>query len=171
MNIKKLVQTSEHAFALFSADKPYTVIKANKSAQLLGIIEGRSMLDAVYKRDFERLEMFRLRARKLGTTGIRTIRLTVGVACEFEAVRISDNTYFICVSAISGIRDSDVRRYKFTSTELDVISLIRQRLTSKEIADRLSVSTRTIENHRQSIRKKMKLEPNDNLRMKLLSMW
>lgn len=46
---------------------------------------------------------------------------------------------------------------KLTSTELKVLKLIAEKLSSKEIAERLFVSVRTVENHRNNICIKLEL--------------
>jgi two-component system, NtrC family, sensor kinase len=57
-----------------------------------------------------------------------------------------------------------------TPSEIEVANLIRHGRTSKEIADIMSLSLRTIYNHRKSIRKKLEIEDKKtNLRSYLLS--
>jgi DNA-binding CsgD family transcriptional regulator len=58
-----------------------------------------------------------------------------------------------------------------TPTEIQTAQLIKEGRTSKEIAEILNVSTRTIESHRQNIRVKMGLHTKKaNLRSYLMSM-
>ncbi|MEA1958301.1 MAG: PAS domain S-box protein [Chloroflexota bacterium] len=59
---------------------------------------------------------------------------------------------------------------KLTPTEIQVINLLKQGKTSKEIADSLFMSTRTIDTHRYNIRNKLGLKGRQfNLRTYLLS--
>jgi tetratricopeptide (TPR) repeat protein/DNA-binding CsgD family transcriptional regulator len=50
-----------------------------------------------------------------------------------------------------------------TPTELKVAAMIKLNFSSKAIANLFCLSTRTVENHRQSIRKKLGLSPESNL--------
>lgn len=56
----------------------------------------------------------------------------------------------------------------FTSQELQIMSMIKGGKTSKEIADLLSLSTKTIDFHRANIRKKLNIDRTDNLRAYLM---
>jgi len=56
------------------------------------------------------------------------------------------------------IRGLSTRYLKITPTEIQVANLIRQGKTSKEIAEILNMSTRTIDTHRYNIRKKIGLK-------------
>ncbi len=69
------------------------------------------------------------------------------------------------------IRSLSTKYLTLTFTEIQVANLIREGKTSKEIAELLHMSERTIEAHRYHIRKKLGLRnKNANLRVHLLSM-
>ncbi|HWB63260.1 MAG TPA: helix-turn-helix transcriptional regulator, partial [Chitinophagales bacterium] len=59
---------------------------------------------------------------------------------------------------------------QLSATECRVSALLRSGFNTKEIANLLSASTRTIENHRQHIRKKMNLNGGENLGLLLNAM-
>ncbi|MEO6079723.1 MAG: response regulator transcription factor [Steroidobacteraceae bacterium] len=59
--------------------------------------------------------------------------------------------------------DSSARAPGLSSRELQVISLIGQGLGTREIADNLSLSVKTVETHRLTIKRKLALETNSQL--------
>ncbi len=61
------------------------------------------------------------------------------------------------------VRELSARYPALTRTELRVAVLIRLNLPTKSIATLLCLSTRTVENHRQKLRKKLHLAPDANL--------
>ncbi|MGB2688776.1 MAG: PAS domain-containing protein, partial [Desulfobacterales bacterium] len=69
-------------------------------------------------------------------------------------------------------RKMSLKYLNLTPTEIHVANLIRQGINSKEISDIMSLSPRTIYNHRKNIRKKFGLESKKtNLRSHLLSIY
>lgn len=61
------------------------------------------------------------------------------------------------------VRHLSIRFPGLTPTELKIAVLIRLNLPTKSIASLLCLSTRTVENHRQRLRKKLHLEPDASL--------
>ena len=53
-------------------------------------------------------------------------------------------------------------------TELHICAMLRESLLSWEIAEQLSITERSVENHRSNIRKKLSLSPAQNLQMFLV---
>lgn len=67
-------------------------------------------------------------------------------------------------------QEVSLKYFKLTSTEIQVAKQIRHGYTTKEIADFMNVSPRTIETHRKNIRRKVGLEGKKaNLRSHLMS--
>lgn len=59
---------------------------------------------------------------------------------------------------------------RLTSREVDVLKLIAQGLANKQIADRLSISIKTVEKHRQKVMDKLKAHETASLTCKAISM-
>jgi PAS domain S-box-containing protein len=69
-------------------------------------------------------------------------------------------------------RDMARNFLKFTATEIQVANLVKQGKTTKEIADLLNVSWKTIESHRKNIRKKLGIKnKKENLQTHLLNIY
>ncbi|WP_420583271.1 response regulator transcription factor [Reichenbachiella sp.] len=54
--------------------------------------------------------------------------------------------------------EEEVRQYKLSSRELDVIKLVAEGLTSHQIADRLFISELTVQTHRRNMMRKLDLK-------------
>jgi len=69
------------------------------------------------------------------------------------------------------IREISLKYLKLTPTEIQIANLVRHGSTTKDIAEILNVSPRTVETHRKNIRRKIGLEGKKaNLRSHLLSL-
>jgi tetratricopeptide (TPR) repeat protein/DNA-binding CsgD family transcriptional regulator len=68
------------------------------------------------------------------------------------------------------IKELSQRYPELTRTELKVCALLKINMTTKEIADLLNSSVRTVETHRLRIRKKLVLPPDTNLSVYFASM-
>jgi len=98
---------------------------------------------------------------KLKKTGLNDRQTTIGEILEANLSEV--------ISPFS--RRLSSNELGFTPSEIKVATLIRQGKTSKEIADLFDVSLRTIEAHRENIRKKIGIKyKKSNLRTLLLSM-
>lgn len=54
--------------------------------------------------------------------------------------------------------DNFLSKYKLTTREVEIIKMVCEGMTSTEIADKLSLSTFTVQTHRKNIFKKLKLD-------------
>jgi DNA-binding NarL/FixJ family response regulator len=71
------------------------------------------------------------------------------------------HTSFALAKMISGSRFNPHKKREkidFTEREIEIIGLICQQLTNKEIGDQLFISTRTVEGHRMKIQEKMQVK-------------
>lgn len=87
---------------------------------------------------------------------------TVAAGHHYISPAISD--YLVKRAAHSAALDDETPSLKsLTPTELRILKLIAQHRSSKEIAEQLFISYRTVENHRYSICHKLKLHGNNAL--------
>lgn len=68
---------------------------------------------------------------------------------EAEETPAEENTWFL---------DDFMKRYQLTRREVEIIKMIGQELTSKEISDRLYISEFTVSTHRKNILRKLNLK-------------
>jgi DNA-binding CsgD family transcriptional regulator len=66
-------------------------------------------------------------------------------------------------------RELSSKYLSLTPTEIQVAKLVKEGKKSKQIAEMMGLSTRTVESHRDNIRKKLGLKGKRNLRSSLLS--
>jgi len=83
----------------------------------------------------------------------------------FDAVEeVMKGNIFVCAEMRSilsdlSLKDDNVPDIKTLSfREMEIIKLIKEGLTSKEISNRLNIAVRTVQVHRQNILKKLKLK-------------
>jgi DNA-binding CsgD family transcriptional regulator len=81
-----------------------------------------------------------------------------GCPAFFEVV--FDKTTLECKSKMAKANDTDATWNIMSNRERHVAQLVCKKLSTKEIADKLGVSERTIDNHRANIRKKLGLPRN-----------
>lgn len=72
-------------------------------------------------------------------------------------VYLSPKVASVVVSAVRGGGPARPRRPSLTGRERDVLRLVAEGLTSKEIAQRLGIATKTVETHRASIMDKLEI--------------
>lgn len=87
---------------------------------------------------------------------IETLKVQSNILCP--AARLPGKT----CPAILAVEESIVKeqaaiRALLTNTELDIARYVKKGLSIKKIADKMSVSERTVKNHRHSIRKKLNI--------------
>lgn len=103
---------------------------------------------------------------------VQALKISGYVLKEFSILEIKDciaqvlagQTYYS--KSIRSLLDSSGGLPDFTKAERNVLKLIAQGKTSKEIAAMLFVSVKTIDSHRYNIAKKLNLPPEKNSLMK-----
>jgi len=77
---------------------------------------------------------------------------------------VLDGGVFFSEKIFDGLKDqqSDAADYSLTPSEIKILRLISQGLSSKEIATKLFISERTIEKHRSNMISKLQLEKKHN---------
>ena len=93
---------------------------------------------------------------------IQAIRL-VHRGEEFFSQDVARKMLSSYVKNTRGIIESDAPLTILSDREIGILRLIADGLTYKEIGDKLSISTRTVETHRNNISQKLKLSTNADL--------
>lgn len=79
---------------------------------------------------------------------------------EMEAKLVEGKSHLIKDPALAAVID------KLSNTEMKIIKLITEQLTTKDIANKLFISEKTVENHRYNISKKLNLPAGQNSLLK-----
>ena len=98
------------------------------------------------------------RLLKEGVNGI--VHKNSALTCLMEAVEkvLSGEAYYCPVMQpliVTLLTDPTIKRETISRREREVLQLLAEGHTAKEIAERLSLSTKTVENHRQNIMVKL----------------
>lgn len=116
-------------------------------------------------RDSEQVNQIR---QKNMLTGINK---SIEAALSYLSNILDENTYEMISELLSleniGIRQEHAALAKLSEKELTVARYIAKGYLSKEIADKLMVSKKTVDFHRANIRKKLELLPDQNLSSRL----
>jgi len=123
------------------------------------------------KRDSDRMEMEEkvlFNVKEMITPYIKKLRETELDEKQGIYLTILESNVKDIISPFSPKLTS--RHFKFTKSELQIAKLVRMGITSQEIAELMGLSRRTIESHRDRIRKKIGLDSRKrNLRTFLMS--
>jgi len=107
---------------------------------------------------------YAVKMMRAGATGYITKNCTVEEM--FQAlIDVSDKKKYICREILEGISENFINTETpdnllktLSQREMDVVSLIRKGYSSKEIAENLSMSVRTVGAHRYNIFRKLKIK-------------
>ena len=95
---------------------------------------------------------------KLIVPFMRELRKNTSTVKQEKLISVIETNMQQLVSSYGKTKEFSTRTRKLTPKETQIASLIRQGISSKEIASTLSLSLDTINNHRKNIRKKLGLE-------------
>lgn len=84
---------------------------------------------------------------------------------EYDLISLIDTLFD---NIVTPFLEESISQENFTSREIQIMSMIKSGKSSKEIADEMNLSTKTVDFHRANVRKKLGLEKTDNLRACLL---
>lgn len=151
------ILSNEPAIAILDIDMP--ILKGNEVAKKA--IENGSATRIILL-TFHKEEDLYKEARELGVHGYLLKEFAVDEVMECLAEVREGNRYY-SKSLLENLESGSNTDFSIlTPTELKVVKLIARERTSKEIANMMFVSLKTIENHRNNISRKLELEPKNN---------
>lgn len=151
------ILSNEPAIAILDIDMP--ILKGNEVAKKA--IENGSATRIILL-TFHKEEDLYKEARELGVHGYLLKEFAVDEVMECLAEVREGNRYY-SRSLLENLESRSNMDFSIlTPTELKVVKLIARERTSKEIANMMFVSLKTIENHRNNISRKLELEPKNN---------
>jgi DNA-binding CsgD family transcriptional regulator len=115
------------------------------------------------------VERVQLNTKELVLPLLKRLRKTSLNPRQLSSLDIIESNLNNITSSFSHLLSS--RHQELTSMEIRVADLIRKGRNTREIAELMNLSPRTIESHRESLRKKMGIrDRRENLRLHLLSL-
>ncbi len=115
------------------------------------------------------VERVQLNTKELVLPLVKRLRKTSLNPRQLSSLDIIESNLKNITSSFSHLLSS--RHQELTSMEIRVADLIREGKNTREIAELMNLSPRTIESHRESLRKKMGIrDRRENLRLHLLSL-
>jgi PAS domain S-box-containing protein len=167
------VDITERKLAREALEKAHHELEARVKERTAQLEEVNSALRVLLKqRDMDRRELeekVMLNVKELVIPYAQKLRTNLADVKQIAYLNILESNLNDIISPFAHKLSS--RYISLTPTEIQTAQLIKDGRTTKEIAELLNVSTRTVESHRQNIRIKMGLHAKRaNLRSYLLSM-
>ena len=126
--------------------------------------QNRALMDLLSQREEEQRTLEQRRAENMNQS--------VSSILRYLKATLDSRSYDLISRQLSLLKDTmsgSTPEQLFSGQELAIARFIANGYLSKEIADRMSLSKKTVDYHRSSIRKKLNLEPKDDLRQALLT--
>jgi len=167
------IDITERKLAREALEKAHDELEQRVRERTTQLEEVNSALRVLLKqRDMDRTELeekVMLNVKELVVPYAEKLRKNLADAKQIAYLNVLESNLNDIISPFAHKLSS--RYSSLTPTEIQTAQLIKDGRTTKEIAELLNVSTRTIESHRQNIRMKMGLHAKRaNLRSYLLSM-
>jgi PAS domain S-box-containing protein len=167
------IDITERKLALKALEKAHDELEERVKERTAQLEEVNSALRVLLKqRDMDRTELeekVMLNVKELVVPYTERLRKSLSDPKQTAYLNILESNLNDIISPFAHKLSS--KYSSLTPTEIQTAQLIKKGRTTKEIAELLNVSTRTVESHRQNIRMKMGLHAKKaNLRSYLLSM-